>query len=277
MDLIKQNKFIGWVIAILVTLNVMTVAMVWTLSSNQRHGSAQPARISPPSDPIRLMQREISLTDEQAQNYEQLREKHMGDMRAINDKLDALKLQMADEVFNPNLDEKQIKTLAEKIGLLQTELEKLRFDHFRELVLICSEEQKAKLQPILRQVFGKKGSNDRSEERPEPRRREHAQQEEKEERLARPQERPGSANREERIHRLQQRLALSQKQAKMVELLMDSTRLKEENYKSTHRSDRNEFDKQKEIFRQQENDRIMEILNPQQRQEFLKMQQKQRK
>ncbi len=277
MDLIKQNRFIGWVIAILVILNLVTVAIIWTLYFDQSHSSVKPDKVSPPSDPILLMQREIGLTDGQAQQYEQLREKHKGDMRAINDELDDLKLQMADEVFNPGLDEKQIKSLAEKIGQLQTELEKLRFNHFRELALVCNEEQKAKLHPILRQVFGKKGPNDRPIKQSAQPRREESIQEERDARPPRPDDRPAPPSKEERMNRLRQRLALSQEQIKMVALFMDSTRIQEENYKSTHRPDRNEFEKQKEIFRRQENDRIMEILNPQQKQEFLKMQQKQRK
>jgi len=274
MDLIKQNRFIGWVIATLVILNVVTVTLIWSLSLKPGHGPAKSDSVSSPPDPILLMQREIGLTDDQAEEYQRLREKHKGDMRAINDELDALKLRMADEIFSSQLDENQIQTLAAKIGILQSELETQRFNHFRELALICNEEQKAKLHPILRQVFGKKGASDRPTERPGALRRQQPQQETKEKRSS---ESPAPANKEERMNRLRQRLALSQEQVKMVEGFMDSTRIKEEEYKSIHRPDRNEFDQQKEIFRRQENDHILGILNPQQKQEFLKMQQKRRK
>lgn len=289
MDLIKQNKFIGWVIAILVALNVFTIAIIWTLSIDGHHPSPVSSDVPPPSAPALLMQREIGLSKDQTKQYEQLREKHKEKMKGINDELDVFKLQLADEIFNPDFTEKQVDALAGKIGLLQSKLEKMRFNHFRELALLCDKEQKEKLRPILREVFGRKGPNEKPVDRPAQRRTQDPErnqdlEEEKppraevrtappasEDRPPRPEDRSAPPSQEEKLHRLCQRLSLTPAQKKTAAAIFDSIRIKEGECKSTYRADRAEFERQKELLHQKEDEQIKSILDADQNEEYLKM------
>lgn len=156
MDLIKQNKFIGIIIAILVALNIFSISALWIQSG--KINPPPPAESgNPPILPVKLMQEELGFTNEQVQKYTDLRNAHRHQLKEVNDELTALSIHIADEIFAPEPNDKLVDSLAENIGNLHTKIELLRYDHFKSLAQICNAEQKKKLHPILMDVFGRRG------------------------------------------------------------------------------------------------------------------------
>lgn len=273
MDLIKQNKFIGWVIAILVVLNLLSLTMIWIQKDRTVVTSPRESAGLPPGS-VQLMQREIGLSDEQASRFQQMRSDHMEKAKKINDELDDLKLSMVDEIFKPQSDQKRVDTVAAKIGMLQSQVEKMRFEHFKALVQICNPEQKAKLYPILLEVFGKKGPNERPEIKSTDQRK-HDKAEMKsgaEENMPpRPEERNTPPSKEQKLDRYAERLSLTSDQIKKVDDILTATRTEEEAFKSKYRPSPSEFELEKDKFHKEEDEHIMRILNPDQKKEFENM------
>lgn len=273
MDLIRQNKFLSWVIAVLVAMNLLTLVIIW---SQVAKPEAPPRRYdkNPQSAPIILMQREIGLTSEQADKYEQLRNDHKTRMKGINDDLDKLKVKLADQVFNPQLQQPQLDSMVVTIGRLQSELELMRFSHFRDLAQICTVEQREKLQPILREVFGRKGQEEKRQERLQPPGSPRPEAPRGVQAVQHPQQ-PGENRRppskEDKLDRLTQRLSLNAEQQISITAILDSTKTKEESYKAGVRPTPDEFEQEKERFRREEDEAIMRVLQPSQKEEYAKM------
>ena len=72
MDLIKQNKFIGWVIAILIVLNIVSLSIIWIQSKNNNNYPQKDQSVSQPG-PVKLIQKEIGMSDEQANKFTEMR------------------------------------------------------------------------------------------------------------------------------------------------------------------------------------------------------------
>ena len=283
MDLIKQNKVIGWAIAILVALNILTLTIIWIQAERK---PAPPVRETGngQTGSVELLQREIGLSADQTKAFQAMRRDYQERTKSINDELDAAKLRLADLVFESNPEKRQVDSMSSKIGELQSKIEDLRFDHFRQLAQICTQEQKEKLHPILREVFGKKSPNENPAVRPEngrpadnprlgerrqespadTRRLEDRQQNEQ----SPPGDRPGPPSTEEKLERYVQRLSLTPEQAKKIGEILKSTRAKEEAFKSAKKPTELEFEREKERIRTEEDNKVMQILNQDQKKKF---------
>jgi hypothetical protein len=282
MDWIRQKTFQNWVIGVLVVLNLISLALVWLqLGRRNPPQPAEPRGISAVS--VSLMRNELGLSSEQVAEYEKLRSDQMGTMRSINDELDSLKLTLVDEMFDATHNETSLDSAIKKIGMLQSELEMLRFRHFSALVQICDQKQRVSLQPVLREVFGKRGREGNPTSG-----RTHDQ-------ILRPQDettdrrRPSDENRlenaapgrnlegrpappsiEEKLDRYAHRLSLSAAQRTAIEQIMRSTRDAEELVKSS-KPTVDDFEREKGRLRRQEDQKIMDLLSAEQRAEFEKM------
>ena len=88
MDFIKQNKFISFVIAILIALNVLTLSIIWIQSERKNQPAIKEPGNQPPGS-VKLMQREIGLSDEQANNFEEMQKDLKASTKKLNDELDS--------------------------------------------------------------------------------------------------------------------------------------------------------------------------------------------
>jgi Spy/CpxP family protein refolding chaperone len=273
MDLIRQNKFIGWVIAILVLLNLLSLSTIWIQSSRN---NPPPARVpgNPQAGSLPLLQRELGLTPDQTKRFEEMRKTYQESSKPINDELDGMKLSLTDEIFKSNPDQQRIDSMASKIGAQQSKLEVLRFNHFAQLAQICDSVQKEKLYPILREVFGRKGPAEQAPARSDqekPRQSRKVEKGAREERSPQSVERPGPPSQEEKLNRYTQRLSLTPDQVRKVGDILMSTRSKEDAFKLKTKPSEPDFERAKQRIRDEEDRNIMQVLNPTQKREFEKM------
>ncbi len=263
MDLIRQNKLIGWIIGILVGLNILTLTLIW-IQSRGKTSDHSAREESPPASSAGLLRSEIGFTEEQVRQYGEMRKDFQEKTRGLNDELTDLKLQIADSLFVPTLDEQRVDSMASRIGTLQSRIEILRFEHFRELVKICSADQKEKLRPVLREVFGRKPP----QEKPTDELRQSPMSGEGEQRPVRSGDRPGPPRIQDKLERYAQQLSLTKEQFNKVEIILRDVRKEEEAFKSRVRPTEDEFEREKEMLRKKEDRQIMEILDTAQRREF---------
>jgi Spy/CpxP family protein refolding chaperone len=282
MDWIKQRTFQNWVIGVLVALNLLALTIVWIQS-----GGPEPAPAREPRNPggvsVALMQRELNLTADQVAQYNRLRAEQMQAIRVCNDELDSLKLRLADMVFDPPSARREAESTAAQIGVLQSQVEILRFKHFSALAEICNGEQRERLRPILREVLGRKGPGGkpaagsgpegvrRVEPQPDRERRDEPARQKAETRPPRGEERPGPPSLEEKVSRYVQRLSLTADQAAGVEEIFKTTRASEDAFRLQGHPTEEEFEREKERLRTQEDQSVLKILNATQKAEFEKM------
>ena len=205
----------------------------------------------------------------------------------------ALKLYMADEIFNPGTDEKIADSLAKILGLYESRLEFMRYKHFRALVNICNNEQREKLRPIIKELYSKKGQKDKPAPTGEPGRmrepekyKEKNRDREPKERLANPpkvederqrqnpptqENRPAPPNSEEKLNRYTEKLSLTPVQIMKVKEILSVSRKKGEALRSKRDPDPSEIEREKEKIRNEEDGNILQILNPEQKTVFEKM------
>ncbi|MCX6136585.1 MAG: periplasmic heavy metal sensor [Ignavibacteriales bacterium] len=272
MDLIKQNKFISWVIAILVALNLLTVTMIWMQSGKRNPAPPKDADNSSATSAA-MLQHELQLTADQANRYESLWKKHQEEIKQINDLKDNLKLRMAGAIFDSGPDKQMVDSIAMGIGSLEARMEMLRYENFRGLMQICNSDQKAILRPILLEVLRRRGPAGKPESSPGPPAAKPIERKEKAEGPRPPREdgRPAPPTVEEKVRRYAEKLSLSPDQIKKVEVLLRSSRTTEEAFKSQNKSGPEAFEKEKKRINREEDERLLQILNPEQKQEFDKM------
>ncbi len=273
MDLIKQNKFISWVIAVLVVLNMVTLAIIWVQSNNGNVPKVVDNAI-PPDNSVKLIQKEIGLSGDQTQQYQDMRSDFQTKTKELNDELNSLKLRIADEIFKTNPDKKFVDSAASRIGTLQSKIEVIRFEHFRSLVQICDAGQKDKLQPVLKEVFGKKKPVDNPE--PKPLREavktfeKNSAAEQDNERI-RPDDRQGPPSREEKLEKYAKRLSLSPEQMEQARNIFNTSHAKAAKLRALRDPDPGVIEAEKQKIRHEEDDAIMKILNREQKTEFERM------
>jgi hypothetical protein len=288
MDWANQNKFKNSLIGILLFLNLLTVSIIWmqTAKRNEQPPKEQGNR---PSESINLMRTALDLDEGQTQQFQKLRAVQLGQSKKYNDRLDDLKRGLAEELFTKSPDTTLARLKAVEIGEMQAYLELLRFTHFKELLAICSPEQKEKLKPILIEIFSRKPpksqqpdqkqlNDQREEKRKEPardpspiQRNGSTKRPEREPFQNQRDQRPGPPSVDEKLARFSERLGLSAEQAQKIRALLLQMKQKDEQLRLVSNPDQNIIQTEKERNRQEEDDGIMKILDEEQKQEYAKM------
>jgi Spy/CpxP family protein refolding chaperone len=269
MDLVKQNKLIGWVIALLITLNILTLTTLWIIW-NREGGAAEVKESGATSiKSASLMQRELELSDVQVNKFQELQNIYLDKSKSVNDELEANKLRIADEIFNPSPDETKVDTMASNIGRLQSQVEVLRFENFRDFAKVLTTEQKEKLRPVLRELYAKKGPKEQQASLLPTLRNDSGSNARIEEKgPAGSDGRPAASSLEEKLDRYTHQLSLTSDQIAKVENILKITRGKEETYKSKYHPNREEFEQEKGKLRNEEDSSVLKELDEQQKKEF---------
>ena len=149
MDWMTQNKPIKWLIGILLVVNILTITIIWILVTRENQPPPFGFNGKPPGGG-ELLQKELNLSDVQKKQFEDSRKENFKQADIFFVRLDEAKKQYFDELQKDNPDTVFVNNILTKISSIQIELEKLRFEHFRYLLSLCSKEQKEKFKPILK-------------------------------------------------------------------------------------------------------------------------------
>ena len=287
MDWIRQNKMRNWLIVGLFGLNVLTVSIIWMQTAKRYEPPTREEGARAPES-VNLMKKALDLNEGQTKKIENILTSRREQSRDYDDRLAELKKELAEELFKENPDTSFAKTKAAEIGDLQSKTEMIRFHHFRDLLAICTPEQREKLRPIVIEVFGRKPPKDEpivkkqhSDRTQEQNVREMNLAERKREISdGRPEgqsEPPSPPSIDDKLAKYSERLTLTDRQAREVRELLLRTRQKGEQLRKKVNPDPDEIQLEKKRIRKEENESIMKILNAEQKQQFEKMISNQRK
>lgn len=271
----------NWLIVVLLAVNLISISVIWMLAGREGNETPPAQTKERRGDSSRLLKEVLGLSAEQMKKLEKLNAQKPDLMKRYNDSLAALKKTIAEDLYSESRDTARVAEKAKAVGELQSRIEVLRYQHFNDLLALCTAEQKEKLKPILLEVFGRKPPKEemRPEKREEKGRMERRERnDEKPEPPDKPRDdKPRPPDIDEKIAKYTGRLNLSQEQQTQLRDILAVSREKGEKLRALKNPDREMIEREKEKIRQDEDQAVMNMLNDRQKAEFEKMLNKRRK
>lgn len=155
MNLKSQSNLVYWLIGGLVVINILCLAIIWTLIL----GPASPSyrdHHHDRKDPMVMLQEELNLTPEQVKRFEAERKNYFDQIDSLIPDLNKLRAELIEKLTSSESDSVEPDELIKKVGGLEANLEEIRLHHFKNLYYICTKEQQIKFTGILKRLMSKK-------------------------------------------------------------------------------------------------------------------------
>ena len=146
MNYFDKPKLLVWMIIALLVLNAGTLGFFW-------FGRPGPPPIPPPGGggphggPGEMIVRELALNDAQRRAFDTLRREHHTAVMQIQQRMKNQRDHLFSMLPSDNPDSASI--LAAEIGRDQGEIDRVTFDHFRRVRLLCTPEQQHRFDEII--------------------------------------------------------------------------------------------------------------------------------
>jgi periplasmic protein CpxP/Spy len=144
-----RNRLTTIGLLVLLLLNVSLMVVIWYDHLAQRQ--PPPPREAP--NPDRFVARELGLSDDQVQAFQNLRKEEVSYENSIRTEIYELQIQLINELFQNHPDSIQMTRLTEEIARKQVALDLLLLDNFTKLKQICRPDQIEKLKQLGLESF----------------------------------------------------------------------------------------------------------------------------
>lgn len=160
MNNLLKTKVLTITIVILILLNIGTMIMVFMVSNRPDEFERRPGSgfMAPRGEGGGMRMRvgietmlteRLHFTEEQISEFEKTREFHMKETKRISESIRSNKINLNKLVASQKVDSVEFHKSIETIAVLQGEMEKLNFNHFREIRKICNDEQREEFDRFL--------------------------------------------------------------------------------------------------------------------------------
>lgn len=157
MDFFSSRRFVTTVLVVLVLLNITLLGVFWW--QNMQAEKTTPLTITRQVEREVYFSMPLSLTEEQARRFKELRREHFLKVRSDIKAIATLKHQIIDEAFMAEPDNEKITRLASELGDHQAVIESELANHFHELAAVCQPAQRDTLRAMLEQLLTRKVSS----------------------------------------------------------------------------------------------------------------------
>lgn len=148
MKKLAQNRFLVLLVIILLLANIFFLLFRYVF---KEEGETKGGR-RPVSD---FVQKELSLTKEQTEKFQALRDEHKKNIKPLLDDMKKLKDSLYDLLAKPNVSDSAVQSLTKQIGDKQASFETMVFHHFQDLRAICDSTQKIKMDTLVHRMVNK--------------------------------------------------------------------------------------------------------------------------
>jgi len=152
MNIFAKAKFTFWTIALLIVLNILSLATLWYTRADPR-----PPDFKPPARDHqineRFFQSELGLTEAQSKEFEESRIRHIKSSVRFRDEIHRISQELVKELFKPELDDQKVEFFMDSISQLKNTLEWVNLNHFLELKNICGPEKYPRLERMFRDIM----------------------------------------------------------------------------------------------------------------------------
>ena len=154
----KNTRILSVAVVLLLITNIALV--VFLLMGRPQKGDPRKGK-GPSSEPSEMMVKELNMTDQQKQQYKQLKEEHFKNVRPYFDSLRAAKTDFYGLVKNPAINDSLINAYSNRIAEKQVELDKMTLSHFRRVRDLFTPEQQPKYDSLIHKMM-QRGRRDSS-------------------------------------------------------------------------------------------------------------------
>lgn len=159
MDVFSKNRLTVWGMTVLVCLNLLLLGTLWwgqihRAPEQDVEGKGPGHRYQAMT---RFLERELDLNAQQVEQLDALFEQHVSQMSLVMQDMHAYRQDMHRAVFAEDANSTQLAELSEKIGEKQAEVERLRFQHYRDMASLCDPQQRERLQGLVGEILLRAG------------------------------------------------------------------------------------------------------------------------
>ena len=158
------NKRVLWIIIlVLLILNIATLSTIWLKS--RQSGIPAPGEFRRPMAQNHFLNRQLNFNSEQQARFEVILTKHREQLDSKVTEIRSLRMELMGMMRNQEFSAES-EEIIQRIGEKQTELELINYNHFREIMAICDDEQKQVfVETVTRAVGPKRRMRDPNERR----------------------------------------------------------------------------------------------------------------
>lgn len=145
-----------WVIVILLATN-LSMAVTFLYHKQQDKKATQQTEESaievPAEQRTRFFREQLNLSQEQVNQFRELNRSYNRTARDITFQLEKLRIEMVEELGNPEPDRVKLDEITKTIGELHKQLKNVTIDYYLGMKTACDESQKEKLNEIFRSML----------------------------------------------------------------------------------------------------------------------------
>jgi Spy/CpxP family protein refolding chaperone len=156
MNNFKNNKLLPVLTILLLVVNIITLAMLWTNNKRPGHDAGFPP--AGPGPLFEFVTKELNLDEQQQRQYKMLREEHQLLQRPLVDSIGKARDAFFDLLKDSTATDAAIETNNQQTIALQGKLELVNFKHFQKLRAICNTKQQQKFDEIIQIVLRRLGA-----------------------------------------------------------------------------------------------------------------------
>ena len=145
MSYLRNNK------VLLLITSVLLVANIGLLYFFVFKKPQKPSK-QPPVNQVEKVKNEVGLNDEQAVLYDSLRTKQFRNMKPLFKEITRSKEDFFSLIYQEGVSDSVLNSYASKIGEKQMELDMSTFHYFQSIKALCNEEQKPKMDSVIKQI-----------------------------------------------------------------------------------------------------------------------------
>jgi len=148
-----NNRWFTIITLLLLTANIVTLALLWTNKKPDREHFNPPPPPQQGGQVFEFVTRELNLDSAQQSTYKILRDEHQSQVRPLQDSIGRAKDSFFDLLKQENVSDSLVESASKKIGNLEQQRDVFTFRHFQKLRAICNNEQKNKFDSVIQQAL----------------------------------------------------------------------------------------------------------------------------
>jgi protein CpxP len=148
----KNYTILKWSVIALVVLNIVLMTMMW-MGPRGHHGPPGPPPHGPGGGPKNMIIRELGFNDTQIKKFEELVKQHRSGMDDLDKKGRDIRESYFKLMASDSLDVKAKENFEAQIAENQKNIDAFTFDHFRQVRVLCTDEQKKKFDEMIGEIM----------------------------------------------------------------------------------------------------------------------------
>jgi periplasmic protein CpxP/Spy len=154
MSNFTNNRWLSVITLLLLTANIVTLALLWT---NKSSGKANDKLAPPGGRAFEFIIQELKLDSAQQLAYAKLREEHQLGQRENRDSINRSKDNLFELLKQTNVTDSILNIYSSRIGYFEQQRDVVNFKHFQKLRAICNKEQQIKFDNIIQEAMRRMG------------------------------------------------------------------------------------------------------------------------